>query len=481
MMRILVDERGLPWAQAWAQCERIFSYTNHTLMPEALETWPVPMLEHLLPRHLEIIYEINERFLRQLRERFGDDPGLLARASLIQENGERRVKMAPLSIVGSHRVNGVSQLHSNLMVQTIFADYARIFPGRFTNVTNGVTPRRWLALANRPLSSVLDGCIGPRWRLDLDLLREFVRFESDASVREAVQAAKLENKVRLAQRLRRDLDILVDPASLFDVQVKRMHEYKRQLLNVLRVIADYLDIIAEPEQPRVPRTVIFGGKAATAYVAAKSVIHLIHDVARMVNADPRVADRLKLVFVPNYGVSVAERVIPAADLSEQISTAGTEASGTGNMKFALNGALTLGTWDGANIEIAQAVGEPNIFIFGLRAEEIVERRALGYLPRLVYEENPQLKAVIDAVAEGRFSPEEPHRYWGLVDSLLNVDHYFVLADFADYVRAQRQVERAFADPQRWASMAIHNIAAMGQFSSDRTVREYARNIWGIQV
>jgi len=479
MMRILVDERGMTWAQAWAQCERIFSYTNHTLMPEALETWPVAMLERLLPRHLEIIYGINERFLEQLRERFGDDPGLQARASLIQENGDRRVRMAPLSIVGSHRVNGVSQLHSNLMVQTIFADYARIFPGRFTNVTNGVTPRRWLALANRPLSSVLDGCIGRRWRLDLDLLREFVRFEADSSVREAVLAAKRENKVRLAQRLRRDLDIAVDPASLFDVQVKRMHEYKRQLLNVLRVIADYLDIVAEPDKPRVPRTVIFGGKAATAYVAAKSVIHLIHDVARMVNADSRVADRLKVVFVPNYGVSVAERVIPAADLSEQISTAGTEASGTGNMKFALNGALTLGTWDGANIEIAHAVGDPNIFIFGLRAEEIVERRALGYLPRLLYDENPRLKAVIDAVAEGRFSPEEPHRYWGLVDSLLNVDHYFVLADFADYLRAQMEVDRAFADPQQWARMAIHNIAAMGQFSSDRTVREYARNIWGI--
>ncbi len=481
MMRILVDERGLPWARAWAQCERIFSYTNHTLMPEALETWPVAMLEHLLPRHLEIIYEINHRFLLLVRERFGDDPDLQARASLIQENGERRVRMAPLSIVGSHRVNGVSQLHSDLMVQTIFADYARIFPGRFTNVTNGVTPRRWLALANRPLSSVLDECIGRNWRLDLDLLGEFVRFEADAAVRESVLTAKRENKERLAARLGRDLGLTIDPASLFDVQVKRMHEYKRQLLNVLRVIADYLDIVAEPQKQRVPRTVIFGGKAATAYAAAKSVIHLIHDVARVVNSDPRAIGQLKVVFVPNYGVSVAERVIPAADLSEQISTAGTEASGTGNMKFALNGALTIGTWDGANIEIAQAVGEPNIFIFGLRAEEIDERRALGYLPRMHYDENPQLKAVLDAVAEGRFSPDEPHRYWGLVDSLLNVDHYFVLADFADYVQAQRRVDSAFADPQQWARMAIRNIAAMGEFSSDRTVREYARRIWSIEV
>jgi starch phosphorylase len=450
-------------------------------MPEALETWPVEMIGSLLPRHLEIIFEINDRFLQMVRERVGDDAGLLARASLIEENGDRRVKMAPLSIVGSHRVNGVSQLHSNLMVQTIFADYARIFPGRFTNVTNGVTPRRWLALANRPLSSVIDDCIGRGWRLDLDLLREFVRFDADSAVRDAVLAAKRENKVRLAQRIARDLDIAIDPSSLFDVQVKRMHEYKRQLLNVLRVIAEYLDIVAGPQRPRVPRTVIFGGKAATAYVAAKTVIQLIHDVARVVNHDARVGDRLKVVFVPNYGVSVAERIIPAADLSEQISTAGTEASGTGNMKFALNGALTIGTWDGANIEIAQAVGEQNIFIFGLRAETIVERRAQGYRPRQIYEANPQLKAVIDAVAEGRFAPEEPHRYWGLVDSLLDADHYFVLADFADYLRAQQDVDIAFADPQRWATMAIHNVAAMGQFSSDRTVGEYARNIWGIGV
>ena len=479
LMRILMDERGMSWLQAWEQCERIFSYTNHTLMPEALETWPVATLEHLLPRHLEIIYEINHRFLLYVRSRFGDDYGLLARASLIEENGERRVKMAPLSIVGAHKVNGVSQLHSNLMVRTIFADYARIYPARFTNVTNGVTPRRWLALANRPLAAVLDGCIGRGWRLDLDLLREFVRFEADAGVRDAVLAAKRENKLRLAQRIGRDLDIAIDPASLFDVQVKRMHEYKRQLLNVLRVVADYLDLVAAPERPVVPRTVIFGGKAATAYFAAKAVIHLIHDVAQVVNADPRVAGRLKVVFVPNYGVSVAERIIPAADLSEQISTAGTEASGTGNMKFALNGALTIGTWDGANIEIAQAVGAENVFIFGLRAEDVAQRQALGYQPRRHYEENAQLKAVLDAVAGGMYSPTEPHRYCGLVDALLNVDRYFVLADFADYLRAQREVDRAFADPQRWAGMAIRNIAEMGQFSSDRTVRDYARRIWQV--
>jgi len=481
LMRILIDERGLAWAEAWAQCERIFSYTNHTLMPEALETWPVPMLEHLLPRHLEIIYEINHRFLLMLESRFGADPWLRARASLVDESGERRVKMAPLSIVASHKVNGVSQLHSHLMVQTIFADYARIYPERFTNVTNGVTPRRWLALANPPLAEVLDGCVGRRWRLELDQLREFARFEADAGVRDAVQAAKRENKVRLAQRLARDFALRIDPDSLFDVQVKRMHEYKRQLLNVLRVVADYLDIVAAPGVGRTPRTVIFGGKAATAYIAAKAVIHLIHDVARVVNADKRVGDRLKVVFVPNYGVSVAERIIPAADLSEQISTAGTEASGTGNMKFALNGALTIGTWDGANIEIAQAVGEGNIFVFGLRAEDIAHRRAIGYQPRLHVEENPKLAAVLDAVGNGMFSPEEPQRYRGLVDSLLDVDHYFVLADFADYLAAQRRVDHDFAEPQQWAKMAIHNIASIGHFSSDRAVRDYARDIWNIAI
>ena len=381
LIRLLVDEHEMTWAQAWAQCERVFSYTNHTLMPEALETWPVSMLEHLLPRHLQIIYEINHRFLVIARERCGDDTALIERVSLIHENGERRIRMAPLSIVASHKVNGVSQLHSALMVQTIFADYARIFPGRFTNVTNGVTPRRWVAQANGALASVLDGTIGRQWRLNLDLLREFTRFDNDATVRDAVLAVKHENKVRLANRIGRDLGIMVDPVSLFDVQVKRMHEYKRQLLNVLRVIAAYQRIISNPAVQDLPRTVIFAGKAASSYHTAKAVIQLIHDVARVINNDPRVGDRLKVVFVPNYGVSVAERIIPAADLSEQISTAGTEASGTGNMKFALNGALTIGTWDGANIEIAHAVGEQNIFIFGLRAEQVAKQRALGYDPQ----------------------------------------------------------------------------------------------------
>jgi glycogen phosphorylase len=479
LMRLLIDERGLSFDSAWTQAQKVFSYTNHTLMPEALETWPVRMVEELLPRHMELIYEINHRFLAEVRQRFNGDDALIARVSIIDENGERRVRMAPLSIIASHKVNGVSQLHSELMVQTIFADYARIFPGRFTNVTNGVTPRRWLAQANRSLSRVIDEAIGPRWRLDLDRLADFARFAGDRAVRDAVLASKQANKQRLAERIRTDLGILIDADSLFDVQIKRMHEYKRQLLNLLRVVASYQQIIARPDQPVVHRTVLFAGKAASAYVAAKNIIRLIHDVARVINSDPRVGDKLKLVFVPNYSVSVAERMIPAAELSEQLSTAGTEASGTGNMKFALNGALTIGTWDGANIEIAESVGAENIFIFGLRAPEVARMQALGYDPRLYYEENAQLKQVLDAIGNGAFSPGEPHRYRGLVDGLLHGDRYLLLADFASYLAAQAQVDRAWLDPQLWAAMAIRNIAGMGRFSTDRTIRDYARLIWNL--
>ena len=480
LMRLLIDEHHLSWDAAWAQCRQIFSYTNHTLLPEALETWPVRMLQELLPRHLEIIYEINHRFLAELRSS-STDPHLVARASLIDESGERRARMAALSIIGSHKVNGVSKLHSDLMVKTIFADYARVFPERFVNVTNGVTPRRWVAQANPALTRVLDARLGERWRTDLDLLRDFDSAAADAEQRDAVLAAKRRNKRRLAERIRRELGLTVDPASLFDVQVKRIHEYKRQLLNALRVIAHYQRIVAAPDVATVPRTVIFGGKAASAYAAAKNVIRLIHDVAQVVNSDPRVGDRLKVVFMPNYGVSVAEAVIPAADLSEQISTAGTEASGTGNMKFALNGALTIGTWDGANIEIAEAVGADNIFIFGLRADEVAALRSIGYDPRFYYESNSMLKAVLDALAGGAFSPGEPDRYRPLVESLLQGDHYLLLADFASYLAAQDAVDRAFGDPHSWAAKTIHNIAAMGYFSSDRSIREYAREIWNIPV
>ncbi|HUN94379.1 MAG TPA: glycogen/starch/alpha-glucan phosphorylase [Burkholderiaceae bacterium] len=479
LLRLLVDENGMSWDGAWAECLPAFSYTNHTLMPEALETWPVRVLQSLLPRHLELIYEINHRFLAGVRERFPGDEGLIARVSLIDEHGERRVKMAPLSIVASQRVNGVSKLHSDLMVRTIFADYARIFPDRFINVTNGVTPRRWVAQANPPLAALLDRRIGEGWRRDLGRLQDLAGSADDAELQAAVAAAKRANKVALATRLRTELGIDVDVDSLFDVQAKRFHEYKRQLLNILQVVARYQRIIAAPWQPLQPRTVIFSGKAATAYVAAKSFIGLIHDVARVVNTDPRVGGRLKVVFLPNYGVSVAEALIPAADLSQQISTAGTEASGTGNMKFALNGALTIGTWDGANIEIAEAAGAENLFIFGLKADEVARLRAGGYEPRRYVERDPVLKAVLDGIGGGQFSPGDPGRYRALAESLQYHDHYCLLADFASYVAAQDQVDRAFADRPGWTAKVIRNIAAMGWFSTDRTIAEYAQKVWNV--
>jgi starch phosphorylase len=481
LLRILIDQHGFSWDAALAQCQKVTSYTNHTLMPEALETWPVRMLEQWLPRHLEIIFEINERFLQKVRAEFPGDEDLVRHVSLIDENGERRVKMAALSIVASHKVNGVSRLHSDLMVETIFADFARIFPGRFCNVTNGVTPRRWLAQANAPLSALLDDRLGASWRTHLDRLAQLKGQAADAALRDAVLAAKRANKDRLALHVRRDLGMTIDPASLFDVHIKRIHEYKRQLLNALHVVARYQAILAAPNAEWQPRTVVFSGKAASAYVTAKTIIRLIHDIARTVNADPRVRDRLKVVYLPNYGVSLAETIIPAADLSEQISTAGTEASGTGNMKFALNGALTIGTWDGANIEMAEAVGREHFFIFGLTAPEVKKVRELGYDPRLHYEENAQLKAVLDAIAHGMFSPGEPDRYRDLVGSLLNRDSYLLLADFASYVAAHQQVDRLYADPGAWADKAIRNIAGMGAFSSDRTISEYARLIWNVEL
>ncbi|HEX7157005.1 MAG TPA: glycogen/starch/alpha-glucan family phosphorylase, partial [Burkholderiaceae bacterium] len=486
LLRLLHDRHGLPWDAALAISQRAFSYTNHTLMPEALETWPVRLLERLLPRHMEIIYEINSRFLGQLQARFAGEDELARRVSLIDESGERRVRMAALAIAGSHRVNGVSKLHSELMVDTIFADYARVFPGRFGNVTNGVTPRRWLALANPPLAALLDQRLGGRggrsgrdWRLETERLAELLPLAGDVGFRAEVLAAKRLNKERLARRIARDLGIAVDPSSLFDVQVKRIHEYKRQLLNVLQVVARYQAIVANPNVDRQPRTVVFAGKAASAYVAAKSIIRLVHDVAGVVNRDPRVRDQLKVVFVPNYGVSAAETIIPAADLSEQISTAGTEASGTGNMKFALNGALTIGTWDGANIEMAEAVGREHFFIFGLTAEQVGQLRGSGYDPRARYLGDPALRHAVDAIAGGEFSPGERDRYRPLIDSVLQQDTYLLLADFGAYVEAQARVDALFATPYDWADKAIRNIAGMGLFSVDRTIREYARDIWDL--
>ena len=481
LMRLLCDEHDLHWPQAWAICTRIFSYTNHTLMPEALETWPVALMQHVLPRHLEIIFRINQELLDfASKQRPGDDE-FLSRLSLIDERGERRVRMANLSIVGSHKVNGVSALHSDLLVKTIFADFAALWPERFTNMTNGVTPRRWLAQANPALAALLDRSIGPEWRLDLDRLQQLNELRRESGFRADFIAIKRANKSRLATLIDRLTGIKVDPASLFDVQVKRIHEYKRQLLNVLHAVTRYQEILADPDADWVPRTIIFAGKAASSYLTAKNIIRLIHDVGSVVNHDPRIGDKLKVVFVPNYGVSVAETIMPGADLSEQISTAGTEASGTGNMKLALNGALTIGTDDGANIEIREAVGDDNIFIFGLKTPEVQALRAAGYQPMRYYQDVAGLKPVLDMIAGGTFSADEPGRYRELVDSLLwGGDHYLLLADYEAYVAAQRRVDALFRDPDLWAERAITNIAGMGVFSSDRTIGEYARQIWQIE-
>jgi len=480
LMRLLVDEHGFGWHAAWALTKKVFSYTNHTLMPEALETWPVALMQRVLPRHLEIIMRINHEFLAEAAAQRPGDHDFLRRLSLIDEGGERRVRMAHLSIVGSHKVNGVSALHSDLLVATIFADFASLWPERFTNMTNGVTPRRWLAQANPDLAALLDATIGSGWRLDLDQLARLRPHADRADFRHAFLEVKHANKARLAAFIHAATGVTVDPASLFDVQVKRIHEYKRQLLNLLQVVARYQAMLADPAADWVPRTVILAGKAASSYATAKNVIRLIHDVGQVVNHDARLAGRLKLVFIPNYGVSVAEVIMPGADLSEQISTAGTEASGTGNMKLSLNGALTIGTDDGANIEIRQQVGDDNIFIFGLSAAEVAASRAAGYQPLRLYEQNPRLKAALDAVAGGQFCPEEPGRYRALVDGLLwGGDRYMLLADFDAYLAAQARVDVLYRDRDAWARKAIANVAGMGFFSSDRTIREYASSVWGL--
>ncbi|MEO8857606.1 MAG: glycogen/starch/alpha-glucan phosphorylase [Burkholderiaceae bacterium] len=479
LMRVMCDERGMDWTHAWSICTRTFSYTNHTLMPEALETWTVALMHQVLPRHLEIIFRINKEFLDEAARHLPGDDHFLARLSLIDEVGERRVRMAHLSIVGSHKVNGVSALHSNLLVQTIFSDFANLWPDRFINVTNGVTPRRWLAQANRGLAGLLDETIGSAWRLDLDQLHRVREFSRDAAFAERFGAIKRANKARLASFIGHSTGYAVDADSLFDVQVKRIHEYKRQLLNVLHAVTRYQAILANPRADWVPRTVIFAGKAASSYIRAKLIIELIHDVGAIINRDPRVGGRLKVVFLPNYGVSIAELAMPGADLSEQISTAGTEASGTGNMKLALNGALTIGTDDGANIEIRQCVGEDNIFIFGLSTAEVRGLRESGYQPRHYYETTPALQAALDAIGAGQFSPGEPARYRPLVDSLLISDTYMLLADYASYVATQARVDSVYRNPADWRARAISNVAGMGPFSSDRSIRSYADNIWRI--
>jgi starch phosphorylase len=478
LMRVLVDTHQLEWEQAWDITTRTFAYTNHTLLPEALETWPVELFERVLPRHLQIIYEINHRFLRDVMHWRPGDSELLRRMSLIDENNGRRIRMAHLAIVGSHKVNGVAALHSHLMQETIFADFHGFYPGKFINVTNGVTPRRWLNQANPGLTRLISARIGVQWIHQLQELHKLAALADDPAFQSEFMAVKHANKQRLAGLIKQHCGIEVDAQSLFDVQIKRIHEYKRQLLNVLHVITLYNRIRANPDGDYVARTVIFAGKAAPGYYLAKLSIRLINDVADIVNNDPLVRQRLKVVFIANYDVSTACDIIPAADLSEQISTAGTEASGTGNMKLALNGALTIGTLDGANIEILEEVGDENIFIFGMTAQDVAALRQQGYHPWDYYHGNAELKLALDMIASGYFSPDENARYAPIFKRLTDGgDPFKLLADYADYVACQDRVAELYRHQREWTRRAILNVARMGKFSSDRTIAEYARNIW----
>jgi starch phosphorylase len=478
LMRLLVDVHGLEFSEAWELTKRTIGYTNHTLLPEALESWPLPLFERLLPRHMQIIYAINSRVLREARK-----AGLEARAisaiSLIDEGGERRVRMANLAFAGAHSVNGVAALHTELMKSTVFADLHALYPDRINNKTNGVTPRRWLQQCNPKLVGVLKDAIGDGFLDDTGQLAELNALADDAALGERIAEVKRSNKVALAGHIKTLTGLRLDPDALFDVQIKRIHEYKRQLLNLIETVALYDQIRSHPERDWVPRVKIFGGKAASSYHNAKLIIKLASDIARRVNSDPSVGGLLKVVFVPNYNVTLAERIIPAADLSEQISTAGMEASGTGNMKFALNGALTIGTLDGANIEIKDRVGDDNIVIFGLTAEEVAQKRAGGYNPREVIEGNRELQQAIAAIATGVFSPDDPGRYADLMGGIYEHDWFMVAADFDSYHAAQRSIDRRWESPAAWRAAAIRNIANVSWFSSDRTIREYARDIWGV--
>ena len=480
LMRILIDLHGYSWQNAWDVTRRIFSYTCHTLMSEALETWPVEMMAKILPRHLQMIFEINDHFLEYVKTYVTTDMDFIRRVSLIEEGYQRKVRMGWLSVVGSHKVNGVAAIHSDLMVSSTFADFARIYPERFTNVTNGITPRRWLAVANPKLAALFDQYIGSEWRCDLSQIEKLKAFTDKGEFKRAVADIKYDNKVKLAQYVKKTLNIDLDPHALFDVQVKRIHEYKRQILNVLHIIARYNEMLAHPEKDWQPRVFILAGKAASAYYAAKQTIRLINDVANVINNDERLKDRLKVVFIPNYSVSLAQLIIPAADISEQISLAGTEASGTSNMKFALNGALTLGTLDGANVEILDNVGEDHIFIFGNTVEQVEALRREGYRPFDYYQNDEQLREVIDQIIRGDFSPEEPNRYHSLIQGLQYHDYYQSFADFRSYVEAQKAVDKKYQDRDVWIASTIQNMVNIGFFSSDRTILEYAKNIWKIE-
>jgi starch phosphorylase len=480
LMRLLVDEHQMNWDAAWAITEKTFAYTNHTLLPEALEKWPISLFGSLLPRHLEIIYEINRRFLEQVRLKFGDDPARIARMSLIDEGGERYVRMAYLATVGSHKVNGVAELHSQLLKETTLRDFFELWPEKFLNITNGVTPRRFMVANNPRLASLVTGKIGDSWIKQLDDLRQLESLVEDAGFRDEFQRVKQANKQDLVDYIQAQTGIAVNPQSMFDVQVKRLHEYKRQHLNVLHIITLYNRLKRDRDTEIVPRTFIFGGKAAPGYFMAKLIIKLINSVGETLNSDPDVGDRLKVVFLPNYNVKQAQWIYPGADLSEQISTAGYEASGTSNMKLALNGALTIGTLDGANIEIRQAVGEKNFFLFGFTAEEVRAKRAAGYHPRDYYDANPHLREAIEQISSGRFSQGDTNLFKPLVDSLMKYDPYLVFADYQAYVNSQEQVSQAYKNRDNWTRMSILNTARMGKFSSDRAIREYCEKIWNAQ-
>jgi starch phosphorylase len=481
LMRILVDLEGVPWEKAWDTTVKVFGYTNHTLMPEALEKWAVALFGHVLPRHLEIIYDINHRFLYQVDRKWPGDGARMSRMSIVEEGDQKYIRMAHLAVVGSHSVNGVSKLHTKLLQSRLFPDFAELFPGRFNAKTNGITPRRWLIACNPGLTSLITSKIGDGWTHDLNELRKLEPHAKDAAFRKAWRDVKRANKERLAALVEKLTRLRVPVDSMFDVQVKRMHEYKRQLMNILRVI-DLYGRMREPSGASIPaRTVVFGGKAAPGYEMAKLQIKLITSVADVVNRDPALRDRLNVVFLEDYRVTLAETIIPGADLSEQISTAGMEASGTGNMKFALNGALTIGTLDGANVEIKDAVGDGNIFIFGCTAEEAGAMQSGGYDPRREIEQCPRLRAVLDMLSGGYFSPDDRFRFRPIVDGLTGRDPFLVCRDFASYVACHERVDKLWRDPEKWTEMSILNTAGMGPFSSDRTVGEYAREIWGVKA
>jgi starch phosphorylase len=477
LMRLLVDDNEMDWETAWRVTTHTLSYTNHTLMPEALEKWPLGLFGALLPRHLEIIQEINRRHLEDIRSRYPDDEDRVRRLSIIDDSGERYVRMAHLATLGSHAVNGVAALHTELLKSSVLRDFYELSPEKFSNKTNGVTPRRWMVLSNPHLAHLLTGRLGQSWIHDLEKLRKLEPLVEDEDFTTEWRAIKHHNKQRLAAHIYDTLAIAVDPDSLFDVLVKRIHEYKRQHLKVLHILTLYKRLQHNPDLDLQPRTFIFGGKAAPGYHMAKLIIKLIHSVADVVHKDPLVRDRLKVVFLPNYNVTLGQRVYPAADLSEQISLAGLEASGTGNMKFAMNGALTVGTLDGANVEIREEIGEDNFFLFGLTTPEVEQKRAEGYNPRSVYEANEQLREIVDALAGGEFSHGDRGLFEPLVQSLLNYDPYMLFADYQSYIDCQDRIDQVFQDPGRWTRMSILNVARIGKFSSDRAIRDYCAEIW----